>query len=95
MVQIYTGGANIGQFVVVKYTDYRKRDMVKGWDSHISQEAAIMMQLNELDNDGILFLREFRYFPNISAHVYFTEYCPNFEVEILRLTHRAMKQVFS
>jgi hypothetical protein len=91
MVQNYTGHAKIGQFVVVKYTEYRERYMVNDWDSHISQEAAIMMQLNELDNDGILFLREFRYFPNINAHVYFTEYCPNFDVEILRLTHRAMK----
>lgn len=91
MVQIYTGCANIRQFVVVKYTEYRKREMVDGWDSDISQEAAIMMQLNELDNDGILFLREFRYFPNIGVHAYFTEYCPNFDFEMLRLTHRAMK----
>ena len=50
-----------------------------------------MMQLNELNNDGILFLREYRYFKDTNRHAYFTEYCPNFDVEILRLAHKAMK----
>jgi hypothetical protein len=85
-------GANLHQYVVVKYTQRSKKEMVSGWDSDISKEAAIMMQLNEVNyNDGILFLREFRYFEDTNRHAYFTEYCPHFDVETLRLTHRAMR----
>jgi hypothetical protein len=50
-----------------------------------------MMQLNELDNDSILFLREFKYLWDINRHLYLTEYCPNFDCEVLRVTHKVMR----
>lgn len=91
IIRISTLLANISQFVVLKYTQASSKTMLEGWDSDISIEAAIMMQLNELGSDGILFLRDFKAYPRIKSHCYFMEYCPNFDLEVLRLTHKAMK----
>jgi hypothetical protein len=65
--------------------------MVPGWGADMSMEAAIMMQLNELGSDGVLFLRDFKTFKNNEYHCYYLEYCPNLDLEQLRMTHKAMQ----
>jgi hypothetical protein len=57
---------------------------------NLSKEAALMMQLNELDSDGLL-LRSYRYFENIGYWLFLPEYCPSFNTEVLRLNYKAMR----
>jgi hypothetical protein len=76
------------QYVVAKYTDAQAEEQA---DSRIpvSREAATIMQFNTAASDGILCLRNFRYFDCTNRWLYMTEYCPSDDTEVLRFTYNA------
>lgn len=78
--------------MVAKYTMAEEAEMIKNNIPSISKEAAIMIQLNEVpDGEGVLFLRNFRYYADERYWLYLTEYCPSFNLEAMRMTYKAMK----
>jgi serine/threonine protein kinase len=73
--------------------DDHKEDSIRENIPGISAEAAIMMQLNEIPNsEGVLYLRNFRHYGDMQVCLHLLEYCPNLNLEALRLTYRAMKR---
>jgi serine/threonine protein kinase len=51
-----------------------------------------MMQLNEVGNPAILYLRNYRYFQSTEQFLYYLEYCPSLRADFVRLKYKAMKQ---
>jgi serine/threonine protein kinase len=80
-------------YVVAKYARVDSNDSVRPNILSISAEAAIMMQLNELpDSEGVLYLRNFKHYNDMGVWLHLLEYCPNLNLEALRLTYKAMRR---
>ena len=79
-------------YVVAKHACAAKHDIFDANFPNISREAAIMMQLNEVGNPAILYLRNYRYFQSTEQFLYYLEYCPSLGTEFVRLNYKAMKQ---
>jgi serine/threonine protein kinase len=81
----------VDDYVVAKYASSREHDIFSDALRNISIEAAVMIQLNEVGNPGILYLRNYQYFQSTDHFLYHLEYCPSFSTEFVRINYKAMR----
>lgn len=75
--------------VVVKTTEAQANLAVSPQRLELAKEAALMGQTNEINDDGMMKLRNFKYYQSQKQWRLYFEYCPYGDLERLRIRYKA------
>lgn len=80
--------------LAVKTTRSREDLAIDTSREDLAIEAALLSQTNDVNEDGMIFLREFKFYPEGDQWRFYFEYCPYGDLERIRMRYKAYGRQF-